>query len=143
MRTFGLRNGCAVGLVLLGVVLVVVLWVPVYAGEPVPQVAPLALESVPEGFYHHGFVPLPVDLSHIKAPMAAGPAPMASTFDWRVTGKVTSVKNQGGCGSCYAFASIGNFESKLLVDGGSAFNLSENNVKECDWHESSCGGVNY
>jgi C1A family cysteine protease len=71
------------------------------------------------------------------------PLPILSRLDWREAGKVTPVKNQGPCGSCYAFASVANFESEVLVDGGSTFDFSENNVKECEWWGSSCGGGNY
>jgi C1A family cysteine protease len=69
-------------------------------------------------------------------------------FDWRELGMVTPVKNQSSCGSCYSFASLGNFEARLLIDGEPAANLSENNVKECEWWEAhgysgSCNGGNY
>jgi len=68
-------------------------------------------------------------------PEGVGPATLPSKWDWREQGKVTSVKNQGACGSCYAFASIGNFESKMLIDGASTHDFSENNAKECNWRE--------
>ena len=41
---------------------------------------------------------------------------------------VTSVKNQGSCGSCWAFATYGSMESNILVQGGSEDNLSENHL---------------
>ncbi len=41
---------------------------------------------------------------------------------------VTSVKNQGTCGSCWAFATYGSMESNILVQGGSEDNLSENHL---------------
>jgi C1A family cysteine protease len=107
-----------------------------------PRVAPLRLALPAEVKPGTGFVPPSGDLSHISAPMV-GPLPILSSFDWREAGKVTPVKNQGPCGSCYAFGAIGNFEAKLLIDGGGLFDFSENNVKECEWWGSSCGGGNY
>ena len=108
-----------------------------------PKIARPKPRRAEEHLPRHGFIPPPVDLSHIVATMPSTPQPMLPHFDWRETGKITPVKNQGSCGSCYAFASIGNFEAKVLVDGGSTFDFSENNVKECEWFGSSCGGGNF
>jgi PKD repeat protein/C1A family cysteine protease len=96
-----------------------------------------------------GFIPPAMNLSHLtgKQPQGkfmAGPPP--ASFDWRDYSKVTSVKNQGGCGSCYAFAAIANFESRILVDGAAALpdpDYSENNAKECNYYDWSCSGGNY
>ena len=86
-----------------------------------------------------GFMPPPVDLSHLKGDkMPSGvnaAALLPSRWDWRDQAAVTSVKNQGACGSCYAFAAIGNFESKMLIDGAGSYDFSENNAKECNWQE--------
>ena len=120
-----------------------------HAGDPQPSFIwarqPVAGEG-PEGT---GFVPIAFDLSHLVPKMPPGSMPVPPVrFDWRELGKVTSVKNQSSCGSCYSFASIGNFESRLLIDGEPSSNLSENNVKECEWWEAngyagSCNGGNY
>jgi C1A family cysteine protease len=96
-----------------------------------------------------GFIPPALDLSHLtgqRIPELFGLETFPDSFDWRDSGKVTSVKNQGACGSCYAFAAIGNFESKMLIDGAYTLpdpDFSENNAKECNWYEASCGGGNY
>jgi C1A family cysteine protease len=74
-----------------------------------------------------------MDLSHLKGdrmPEGVSAAALLSRWDWREQGVVTSVKNQGACGSCYAFAAIGNIESKMLIDGAGSYDFSENNAKE-------------
>ncbi len=90
-----------------------------------------------------GFMPPPVDFSHITPRIAAMALSLPSHFDWREMGKVTPVRNQGSCGACYAFGSIANFESRVLVVEDTEFDFSENNVKECEWHAASCDGGNY
>jgi C1A family cysteine protease len=89
-----------------------------------------------------GYIPPGMDLSHLAAPMAGDNLALPSRLDWREAGKVTPVKNQGSCGSCYAFAAVADFESRVLIVEDSAFDFSENNVKECEWYGSSCNGGN-
>ncbi len=94
----------------------------------------------------HGFIPPSLDLSHVTAaelPDWMSPLDPPARLDWRESGRVTSVKNQGACGSCYSFASLGNVESRILMTGGGTYDLSENNAKECNWYETSCDGGNY
>jgi len=112
--------------------------------EPESQQAPTRPPEPYEPNSRGGYIPPAVDLSHFTATWD-GPSPAAalSRFDWRDTGKVTPVKDQNPCGACYAFASIGNFESKLLIDGAGTWDFSENNAKECDYYAGSCSGGNY
>ncbi len=87
-----------------------------------------------------GFAPPPVDLSHLAGGQPAPrPLSLASRFDWRESGKVSPVKNQGACSACYAFASIAAFESRLLIDGAGSWDFSENNAKECNFYQNGCG----
>ncbi len=110
--------------------------------QPALQTAPpgpMNLSALPPGT---GYIPPDLDLSHIAAPMAGGILALPSRLDWREAGKVTPVKNQGACGSCYAFAAIAALESRVLIVEDSTFDFSENNVKECEWYGSSCNGGN-
>ena len=119
---------------------------PLPSQEPVGRLAPTRpppLNPLPP---HTGFTPLRLDLSHLKGnrmPEGVRAAALPVRWDWREHGVVTRVQNQGNCGACYAFASLANFESKLQIDGAGRYDFSENNAKECPWHDPGCGGSNY
>jgi C1A family cysteine protease len=60
--------------------------------------------------------------------------------DWRADGAVTSVKNQGRCGSCWAFSATGAIEGSMVVNGYKAYNLSVEELVDCDKSELGCSG---
>jgi C1A family cysteine protease len=62
------------------------------------------------------------------------------SFDWRVQGGVTAVRNQGACGSCWAFCATAAFESQILIHRGLVTDLSEQAVMACNSQGEGCGG---
>ncbi len=67
---------------------------------------------------------------------------LPTSWDWRALGGMTGVRNQGGCGSCWAFAAAAAFESCHLIKTGVALNLSEQQCLSCNEFGYGCNGGN-
>ncbi|MCK5458426.1 MAG: hypothetical protein KAI20_00925 [Thermoplasmatales archaeon] len=64
-------------------------------------------------------------------------------FDWRDVDGIdytTPVKNQGSCGSCWAFGTVGPLESNILIHDGEEVDLSEQWLVSCNRNGWSCDG---
>ncbi|EDO44165.1 predicted protein, partial [Nematostella vectensis] len=59
--------------------------------------------------------------------------PLPPHVDWRKAGAVNSVKSQGICGSCYAFAVAGALEGAHFIKTGLKLDLSEQQIVDCTW----------
>ena len=61
-------------------------------------------------------------------------------FDWRDKNVVAQVKDQGSCGSCWAFSTVGNLEGLYALTKGKVVEFSEQYLVDCDTSDSGCNG---
>ena len=63
-----------------------------------------------------------------------------SSYDWRNAGRVSKVKDQGSCGSCWAFATVANLEGLYYAKKKTMKQFSEQMLVDCDTQDSGCNG---
>merc|ERR1719498_313101 len=66
----------------------------------------------------------------------------AASIDWNKKGALTPVKNQGQCGSCWAFSATEQLESQYYQAYGTLPLLAEQQMVSCDTSDAGCQGGN-
>ncbi|KAI5656734.1 hypothetical protein M9H77_25527 [Catharanthus roseus] len=65
---------------------------------------------------------------------------LQESIDWRERGAVNPVKNQGNCGSCWAFSTVASVEAINAIITGDLLSLSEQELVDCDTSNNGCDG---
>lgn len=98
------------------------------------------------GTYGTGFL-MPPNANEIVNQLppfsAAAPlvAALGASVDWRTNANVvTPVRNQGGCGSCWAFSAIADMEASYGRKYNKAIDLSQQQLVDCDLKDGGCNG---
>jgi C1A family cysteine protease len=119
------------------------------SGEPVTRRMSLQAVQMPEE------LDLSSPLPPLYSPPPALPGPdstlqalqqepvvgnLPASFDWRSQGKVPAVRDQGTCGSCWAFGTAGVMESALMIHRNISTDISEQYLISCNNNGWSCAG---
>jgi len=109
-------------------------------GEAVFGVTPFS-DLTAEEFkkYYLGYKPSNSSKKYVTVKLEGPPA---NAIDWVAKGKVTPVKDQGRCGSCWAFSATAAIESYGAISHGSLKVLSAQQINSCDKQDGGCNGGN-
>lgn len=96
--------------------------------------------KVPSHHYAKGFKPKPALRKTAKYAAIKPATDLPAHFD--LTSRLSPVKDQGSCGGCWAFATVGVIENFTYSDSQPQ-DLSEQNILDCDTQSNGCGGGDF
>lgn len=85
------------------------------------------------------YIPSNTTVERVNIELDGAPA---TTVDWRTKGAVTDVKDQGQCGSCWAFSATEAIESYAFLANKKLIELSPQQITSCDKTDGGCNGGN-
>merc|ERR1712168_693210 len=95
-----------------------------------------------QAIYTGGYKRLPGNgLGNVGSVKAKAAKDLPSSVDWRNNNTISAVKNQGHCGSCWAFCTAEMIESYAAIATGNLLELSTQQVTSCTPNPLSCGGT--
>ncbi len=108
---------------------------------PATDNAPDMGAATPDGTHSLGYVSAPVDIPQ-DPPQYATIANYPAQYDLRALGKLSTIRDQGGCGSCWTFATFASAESTLLP--GDKEDFSEDHLNNAHGFDiPACNGGNH
>lgn len=87
-----------------------------------------------------GLLATPPSLSDVNLGTLLEVASLDDEVDWVKNGVVNPIKNQGQCGSCWAFSTVGTLESAYKISTGKLYSLAEQQLVDCDTSDDGCSG---
>ncbi|GMH85673.1 hypothetical protein TL16_g10305 [Triparma laevis f. inornata] len=81
------------------------------------------------------------EISHNELLQTIKAGDYADEIDWRKEGVTTPVKNQGGCGSCWAFSGTEVLETHVAIQTGKLIEMAPQEFVSCMPNPDECGGT--
>lgn len=85
-------------------------------------------------------IPKAMDPSAAKFLPTIDPATLPAAYDWRTITPMPPIRNQGGCGSCWAFSTAGAMECAIKIYDDTVVDLSEQWLVSCNTDGYGCDG---